>query len=344
MNRDLRLDHIRACAAFLVFNWHFLHFPSSATYVGSSWSILPLLSEGHTGVSLFMVLSGYLFSKIIDNKYIIYHKFIAKRLIRLFPLLMCMLILQFIIFSVNGGNFSVYWKDVICGLIMPTLPNGGWSITTEFHFYIILPFLIVVLRKNPSYLFCVIFALITTRFIIYFLNGTVQWLAYWTIVGRGDQFIFGIIGFRFRLILLENARFVIALFVAFILFYTYFHSIGGWLQTAFSPIWIVMPTVEGIVYGAIIACYDNSNFFSKGKLSEFVGLIGKVSYSIYMWHFFIVFAAATFIDQRISTISDNFAGLPWSLLTFLAFFPLAWLSYMIIERPFSKIRISYFKE
>ena len=38
--------------------------------------IFSILSEGHTGVSLFMALSGYIFAKIIDDKDIHFGNFL----------------------------------------------------------------------------------------------------------------------------------------------------------------------------------------------------------------------------------------------------------------------------
>ena len=65
------LDHIRALAAYIVFSWHFVHVHDG--HLGDSPSIFPLslLTEGHTGVALFMTLSGYLFTKLLDGKNII---------------------------------------------------------------------------------------------------------------------------------------------------------------------------------------------------------------------------------------------------------------------------------
>src|SRR5258706_9600151 len=85
------LDHVRALAAFMVFTWHFLHYTVGyPVKFGAQPSIFPLalLDEGHTGVSLFMTLSGYLFAKILDGKAVHYAPFFWNRLLRLAPLLL----------------------------------------------------------------------------------------------------------------------------------------------------------------------------------------------------------------------------------------------------------------
>src|SRR5579859_619795 len=84
------LDHVRAFAAYCVFVWHFTHgldgFPIP---FGDAPVVFPLaiLDEGHTGVAIFMTLSGYLFAKLLDGKNIDYKAFFWNRFIRLAPLL-----------------------------------------------------------------------------------------------------------------------------------------------------------------------------------------------------------------------------------------------------------------
>ena len=85
------LDHLRGLAAFLVFEWHFIHAAGVPfSNVPFIWP-LSLIEEGHWGVSLFMTLSGYLFAKLLDGKIIIYRYFFWNRFLRLAPLLILVL-------------------------------------------------------------------------------------------------------------------------------------------------------------------------------------------------------------------------------------------------------------
>ncbi|MEP6933477.1 MAG: acyltransferase family protein, partial [Nitrospirota bacterium] len=61
------LDHVRAIALFMVFTWHFIHV-DSGQFAPPPVFPLSLLTEGHTGVALFITLSGYLFAKLLDGK------------------------------------------------------------------------------------------------------------------------------------------------------------------------------------------------------------------------------------------------------------------------------------
>src|SRR5947209_615945 len=101
----IALDHIRALAAFFVFTWHFNHSSNGMPVAfASAPAVFPLalLDEGHTGVALFMTLSGYLFAKLLWGKDINFAGFIWNRFIRLTPLL----IVVFALRAINSSYFD----------------------------------------------------------------------------------------------------------------------------------------------------------------------------------------------------------------------------------------------
>src|SRR5712672_565217 len=121
------LDHLRALAALLVFEWHFSH-----TVPVVPWGDVPsfflaaIIDEGHTGVALFMCLSGYLFGKLLDGKQIKYGAFFWNRFIRLAPLLMFVLVIVGLLD--HRDDLIGYSKSILRGVIhpedRPPLPNG----------------------------------------------------------------------------------------------------------------------------------------------------------------------------------------------------------------------------
>ena len=135
----IALDHVRALAAFIVFTWHFIHaingYPVAFDYVPAIFP-LAVLDEGHTGVALFMTLSGYLFAKLLDGRSIDYRAFIWNRALRLLPLLTVVILLVGIQKFLNGESLVAYAHAVVQGLWLPSLPTGGWSIAAEFHYYL----------------------------------------------------------------------------------------------------------------------------------------------------------------------------------------------------------------
>src|SRR5690606_24697271 len=135
-SRDWSSD---VCSSDLqVFTWHFLHFSKA-----SELSVAPLpwafLGEGHVGVALFMTLSGYIFAKLLSGKDIVYTRFVWNRCVRLLPLLTFVLLLVTLGTYVRGGRLGDLGRDLAWGWLKPTLPNGGWSFTAEFHFCLLLP-------------------------------------------------------------------------------------------------------------------------------------------------------------------------------------------------------------
>jgi len=344
----IALDHVRALAAFMVFTWHFTHdaigYPVPFDY---SPAIIPLsvLDEGHTGVALFMTLSGYLFSKLLDGKSIRYGAFLWNRILRLIPLLLVVSIVAGIQAVSHGYPVSGYIHSLVYGVFLPTLPNGGWSITVEFHFYVILPLLLWMLTKSKLLLLLVVVIFIALRIAIFQVQGEVQSLAYWTIVGRIDQFTLGMLAYRLRDFIANRHVMSASIIAMFICFYWYFDLQGGYFIYNRSPslnwLWTILPTIEGFAYAVGITYYDNSFVHSASGVSKFVGLIGKYSYSIYLLHFFVVFRVARLIHEKVMDISDFYAALLWSMAVFVLMTIPGYLSFRFIESPFLNLRKSY---
>ena len=204
----IALDHVRALAAFMVVAWHFTHGPVTLDYVPTIFPF-SVLDEGHTGVALFMTLSGYLFAKLLDGKSIDYRAFIWNRVLRLFPLLVVVILIVGIMKFVSGESLSGYAAFIARGALFPSLPNGGWSITVEFHYYAILPLFLWMLTKSKFWPLSIIVAAIALRIYLYHERGEIQSLAYFTIIGRIDQFALGMLVFQFRTYLAH--RHVVAL-------------------------------------------------------------------------------------------------------------------------------------
>jgi peptidoglycan/LPS O-acetylase OafA/YrhL len=335
-------------AAFFVFSWHFIHarsgFPIPFTYTPD---IIPLalLDEGHTGVALFMTLSGYLFAKLLDGKSINYRAFFLNRVLRLLPLLLLVLVVIGLRKLAAGDSIADYLYSIAKGVILPTLPNGGWSITVEFHYYVLLPPLLWLFRKSKFLPLLVIAAAISVRLILFGYRGEIQTLAYWTLIGRIDQFVLGMLAYQFRNRFEGHHVLAFGTTAAFTSFYWLFDTGGGFYFSPSypspSPLWIIMPTLEATAYATLIAWYDNSFKLPTTGWSRLLGRVGEFSYSIYLLHFFFVFEAARFINHQVFDLSNFYVACGWSLLAFLLMVPLGYLSFRFVEAPFLKLRVPY---
>ncbi len=344
----LALDQVRAFAIYLVIVWHFTHgfygIPVPFEYVPAIFPFA-LLDEGHAGVALFMALSGYIFARLLEGKRVHYLRFLTNRGLRLLPLL-------FLVFGVSamqhyyaGGNMPEYWWRIVLGVIYPTLPNGGWSIAVEFHFYIILPLLLWCFRHSPGFAAVVLVAAVSHRAAYFLLNGEVQSLAYWTIFGRIDQFVLGIVACSMRHKLKGKHALVALVTTASLFAYWVFDWRGGYyLQPSYpssSPVWIFFPVFEGAVFAVVIAWYETSFAPRNTGISGFIGRIGSYSYSIYLLHFFVVFAVANYVHTQIVDLSNFYLACAASALFLLAAYPVGYLSFRFIEAPFLKFRVPY---
>jgi peptidoglycan/LPS O-acetylase OafA/YrhL len=344
----IALDHVRALAALIVFTWHFLHwiggFPIPFEYVPA----LPpfaILDEGHTGVALFMTLSGYLFGKLLDGKQVHYGRFFWNRIVRLVPLLAFVMLAAGVVRYLEGADMNRYFWELAKGFYLPSWPNGGWSIAVEFHYYAVLPVLLWLLRRSKLLPLAVVMAAMALRVALYLAYGEVHTFSYWTLIGRIDQFVLGMVAFHFRSVVSGRHWLALLVFAAFSAFYWAFDAQGGFFRDPSypspNPLWIVLPTIEGAAFGLAIAWYDSSFAFRTSGWSKWLGRVGDYSYSMYLLHFFFVAAAARFVHERIADLSNFYVACLWAVVAFACMLPLCHLSFRFLEAPFLRLRKPY---
>lgn len=343
-NRWAALDHVRALAAFMVFCWHFIHGPEGIPIPFEGAPTFPfaaLLDEGYVGVSLFMCLSGYLFARLLEGRSIYVGRFIAARCVRLFPLLIAVFVINILRVHLLGEDMGELLGRIAKGFVLPVWPNGAWTIAVELHFYILLPFILAARKKYRWALPLFVGLAILLRCAIFSATGETQDVSYWTIFGRIDQFLFGILAFDLRDKFKGNHIAAIAAAGALALGFYFFDRAGGFHDPALSvaPIWIVMPTFEAITFAVLIAWYDNS-FSPQGRISDWIASIGFYSYGIYLLHFFLVFRMTRFA-QTYLPMEDFGTAVLVAVPAFLAMVPLAWIAYHVIEKPMQRFKPVY---
>src|SRR5215212_11468132 len=174
-----------------------------------------------------MTLSGYLFAKLVGEQRLDFAGFLYSRALRLGPLLLACLAAWSLIGWLTGEPIPA--RDLMAGFIFPTWPKGTWSITIELHFYALFPFLLLLHRRfGPMALLLVIVLALALRTELWLAMGDVQYLSYWTIIGRIDQFLMGMIfalapiGRPVRMVVAGVAG------VAFLIFWQHFDAMGGY--------------------------------------------------------------------------------------------------------------------
>jgi peptidoglycan/LPS O-acetylase OafA/YrhL len=202
-------------------------------------------------------------------------------------------------------------------------------------------------RQGPFALLMAVAGALLLRFDWWRTFGEAQHIAYWTICGRIDQFVFGML---FALVPVRRELLRVIAGVSLMGFLTLWHvfdRMGGFYNQTGAPstsmLWIFIPTVEAVTYGSLIAWYDGSSFRMPAWLDRALAKTGEYSYSIYLLHFFPIVLLRDIFWERMGHADDFFLALIAANLAFLAFVPVAGLSYNYFEKFFLVYRKPYLR-
>lgn len=311
---------------------------------------------GGLGVTIFFFISGYLITTLLIDEYNTYHNidfklFFTRRLLRLYPPLLFMLVLYGIYLIVSHANFYIaelwaslfYYENYyffnhplhtshICKIL--------WSLAVEEHFYLLFPPLFLILAKTPRFF---VSALVFLLFIplAFRIIGTMMYgnsgditerYTYCLTHTRFDSIIYGCLASLLLHLntsetfakLLNNKKIFALAFAAIIgcLFYrneffrnTLRYSIQG------LSLLIIIPAIIKI------KAYEP---FKKFLSSAVLVWIGRLSYAIYLTHV-IAISALSFLREGGHPILFYIAV---TMLTAL----LSVSCHFFIEKPFARLR------
>ena len=344
-----RLDHLRLLAALMVLFWHAMRYKAQVptSEIPAFWPF-SFLQEGHTGVALFMTLSGYIFWLLCSDREIDYASFIKNRILRIAPLFLFWMFFYFYTQDIDPVKLFLATASLLNN---HTVPGNAWTIVVELQFYLLFPILLLFSRTyGLRYLFGFLIFAAFFRWTVWLTNGTVEDLAYSTIFGRIDQFLLGMIACDvanrhkelFRSLLLFGS--LIALWIlVFHLFDAsggYFDGPGGYPST--SSVWVYWPLLEGLFYGLLTASYLSVRIPIPRRVDYALAWMGALSYSLYLNQATAILIA----DKAFERMGLETAGF-YNALAFgaLGVFPIllgiSVMTYYLIERPFLLLRKPY---
>lgn len=353
-----RLDHLRFLAAALVVLFHFFH-----VHVGDLRSGNPLVSlidEGHTGIALFMVISGFIFTVIAGDREIHYGGFIRNRILRIYPLFVFAVFLQLMVSTYNDERNYGFLQ--LLSWLMPfrseTVPLSPyfvqlWTIWVEFQFYLVFPFLLAFTRRwGPRYLLGLLGLLLLVRLMVFAASGSVRFLAYETIFGRMDQFLVGMLlglawqqpGWGRAGRGLAAAWLVPAGLVVLLGLHAFSLKVG--FTNLASPAWIVWPVIEAALWAVFLWVYLQARWPDLGALGAGVdrglAVLGTASFSIYVMHNLVIAALKPHLGLLQVPGSPGLQVVATGALVVLpAVVALSAVTYLVIERPFLGLRSGY---
>ena len=292
---------------------------------------------GQFGVALFFVISGYLIYHSVqryfsqnDIKHAILH-YALHRLFRILPAYYVNLLFVIFIYitlshSIQFGFFLKYllshltfttffiYKDAGYGI------NGAyWTLNIEMVWYIIAPILFLYFQKAQQLIILFLLSLSYLFYLDTFTHYDTLYTYYlsFQLPGQLIYFISGILIYKYSSQLPSfkySLRIVLAAF--FIAFFIYL-SRYPFMTESFLLRNLSMLFVASVLFMLL--------FDTTPKGVDFIEWIGKISYSIYLWHMPILFL----IGKYLSTLHLPIFAVV--ILFFIALLGVSSLSYYFIE-------------
>jgi peptidoglycan/LPS O-acetylase OafA/YrhL len=312
---------------------------------------LGYLPNGYLGVDVFFVISGYLITSIVfrevnENTFSIL-KFYEKRIRRIIPLVLFTTLIAFLLGlflmlpddlenmcqSIFASNFSAnnilmyitsgdYWA--VKNDFKPLMHT--WSLGVEEQFYLLYPVIFFVFKDNKKkFIFPFLLVLTCISLFLFFTSSNSSLKFYFLQFRFFELSIGGICAIYFgqnkRIKLLPYSQYFLNSFLFFIVFILFFKTIDS------NDIKLIMVTLFSagvLVLGELH--FQNNTFYKKLLTNRFLVGVGKISFSLYMWHQII------FAFVRYSLIEEM--NVQYALLLIIVVAVLSVATYYFIEKPF----------
>ncbi len=348
-----RIDQLRWLAATLVFLFHYYlaYREQGGVPLASNW--FGLVTEGHTGVGLFFALSGFLFMQIAQHQQtIVYRDFLRNRCLRILPLFLTIFMLAT---AIGRDKFAP--QDVLYVLstnlgLAPTsytpVTGAAWSISVEFTFYLVFPFLArFTLEQGPRYLLKLLALMVFFKLAAFTVNEKSTLMYFSTLVGRFDQFLIGMLAavLAARYGALLRGRLALPALVASVLLVVFNSALqskyGKFDPATHARFWIGWSMLEAAGWSALIVTWLAAAPRLPAWLERVLDQGGKISFSFYLLHMGVIHLLAKSFGLPAITgdkLTDALLLLP---LVYGLTWAIAVLSYSAVEEPFLRLRRSY---
>lgn len=337
---------LRAFAVLIVLVQHWGPWKFSSPFFTSI--LHTFLPDGLFGVDLFFVLSGYLITRILINAKFeensssnaqIIKAFYMRRLLRIFPIYY-LFVLVLVIFNVayireNLFYFFTYTSNFLA------LRNGGvdnmdhtWSLAVEEQFYLIWPLVILYVPKKHLLKIIILFFSIgiLSSYLFYSLFGKV----FYTITSTCFiAFALGSLLAYIQIMPEHYKKFTLFLKISLLICIPIF-----FLNQLGSPI-LLFRLVNSIISLGLIVYVVNMRY---NKITAFVlrnsflMYIGKISYGIYLYHYYI----PTFYTKILAKANELF-HLNKSTVDILRYPPLRYIISLAFLLALSHLSFHYFE-
>lgn len=337
---------MRFIFAFMVFASH-MSFPAESKSNVLNW-FYPIFHEGYIGVSFFFILSGFILAynyqnRILENQKSIRNFYIA-RFARIFPLHVLTLIISLpFTYKYFIQNENLWLSQAITNLSLThsfiplrsiyfSFNIPSWSLADEMFFYLVFPFLILLIPKVRALNIFLIVSIIAIIPILVLVipESYYHQIFYINPFTRVIDFIIGIFIFNTYKTLTREERSIdynfleISSILLLLVFFIFHQSISQVARFSFYY-WIPM--------SYLIFSFS----FQKGKVSNFLSNkifihLGEISFGFYMYHLLVIWCFSA-INSRFLNISNDISIL---IITFSISLFVSHYSYILFETPMNR--------
>ena len=303
---------------------------------------LALVEHGQVGVTLFMVISGFILSHIVSDADLDAPKFYLNRILRIYPLFIFIVALGYFVTpdpreTQTGIDFLLALLPIsdLYRLHYGTYGGMMWSVAVELQFYLLFPFLWRLLRARGASVGLALLAfMIGTRTLAYLSAGAAYTFGYFSLFGSIDAFVIGCLAQLAYTRLPKQ----LPTWISVVTLIAIVGMAHGELRSSLTgPSWILWPTLLSAAFAVLLVAYLKAPRAILG--SRFAAFVGRVSFSMYVWQYVVFEAIGRFLP-----VGGRLDTYLWDLLVAcLAVFPVAVASYYVIERPFLELRVRYLK-
>ena len=355
------LDIVRFVAATLILITHsyehWLEVPAVRTFTGLAdnqpvwWAVKlqHLVGNFNFGVDIFFLMSGFLITYLLlaeQDRYgrIDIGSFYMRRVLRIWPLYYFCVAMGPILTHFYGEP-DVYLKyhllflgnvDLMRHGWGSTAVNHLWSICIEEHFYLVWPLVVTfVPRRLLTTVFCgvILLSFCTRLYYHFFVDGPYMKLylntfCRWDILAIGSLLAY----LYYHRLLAPRIPLAIRLMLyssGLLLFIN--DTYGDWDN-------IFLVAVKKYYYVGLVAFFIGNVLFNPDSLVRWRGktilhYFGKISYGIYMYHGFVIFAIV-----RVFPSWHTPLFLVWVFVFTLI---ISTLSYELVEKPILSLKKSF---
>ncbi|MCB5250057.1 MAG: acyltransferase family protein [Sulfurimonadaceae bacterium] len=308
---------------------------------------IPFFNAGFIGVDIFFVISGFLMTKIIYEKYIndnlSIFSFYLDRAYRIIPALVALLLFVMIFgwFVLFPLEYKQLAKETISAMAFASnilyFKQSGyfdasaeelyllhtWSLAVEWQFYILYPILVVLFLKffHTKFLRYILLSLFLLSLLLsIFLTGKYPTASFYLLPTRAWELLAGAIIYFFPINFKPDNKYKFQL-LGFLVIITSLVFLNN--KLFWPSYWALFPVLGAYLF--ISASYQEG-ILSKSKVLHF---LGTTSYSIYLWHWPIFI----WFNMNLWLNSIEFIVLAISLSVVFG-----WLSTVSVEKYFLNIK------